>query len=370
MADNVDNMKYWRGHGSAEDKYYEQGGRNKPGPKRLLSPWLEFLMTLIWMRLALPHQLLSDLFGVGTSTVQRIVITWVMAMNTVLVPVFLPWPSRETVDEYMPEKFKKYFPRTRVIIDCTELYIQRPRDPDAQHKTYSSYKSWNTLKLLIGISPVGNITFVSKAWSGNSSDKFVTKNSGLLDIIEPFDHVMADRGFQIEDLLLPHGAKLIAPPFTRKCDYGKGKRLNAAEIIQTRNIALLRIHVERAIERMKRWEILHRLPNRSVSFASELASVIAGLCNLLPPLVEDWVVVFTSGVFGLAPGRFRWNFHVNFSDRWLTLVLWILMTWHCCPRSSAVTRVGSYLQNDIHSSLYAGGSKQVANDPFLMGVIF
>ena len=38
--------------------------------------------------------------------------------------------------------------------------------------------------------------------SRNVSDKFVTENSGILDLIGEGDHIMADRGFRIEDLLL------------------------------------------------------------------------------------------------------------------------------------------------------------------------
>ncbi len=60
---------------------------------------------------------------------------------------------------------------------------------------------------------------------------------------------MVDRGFNIGDLMLQRGAKLHMPPFTRKHD-DKKKTLNQSEIVKTRNIASLRIHVERAIERM------------------------------------------------------------------------------------------------------------------------
>ena len=46
------------------------------------------------------------------------------------------------------------------------------------------------------------------------------------------------------------GASLVAPPFTRQWNTGKGKnkRLNVKEIQKTRLIARLRIHVERAIQ--------------------------------------------------------------------------------------------------------------------------
>ena len=59
-------------------------------------------------------------------------------------------------------------------------------------------------------------------------------------IIKEDDQIMPDRGFRIEDLLLKWGASLVAPPFTRHWNSGKGKnkRLNVKEIQKTRLIAM------------------------------------------------------------------------------------------------------------------------------------
>ena len=289
LQDEVSRMKYWRGGSSKKQMAYEiNPEKSKPGRKRqTLSTWSEFVMTLVWLRLGLQTQLLATIFGISITSVKNITFTRVRALHDALTPTLLCWPSMDTIRKQMPESFRLNFPNTRIIIDCTEIYILRPSDPDAQHKTYSSYKPSNTIKVLVGITPSGGISFVSKAWTGNISDKFITKRSGLIEKLEPGDHVMADRGFQIEDLLLPKGAKLIAPPFTRKCSYGKQKRLNASEILQTRKIARFRIHVERAIERMKRWEVLERLSLQSLHDTTEVIQVIAALCNLLPPLMEQ-----------------------------------------------------------------------------------
>ena len=58
---------------------------------------------------------------------------------------------------------------------------------------------------------------------------------------------MADRGFNIMDDLAPRGVKLNIPPFLR----GKSQ-LDQRELIETRRIASLRIHVERCMERIKK----------------------------------------------------------------------------------------------------------------------
>ena len=62
-------------------------------------------------------------------------------------------------------------------------------------RTWSDYKHHNTAKYLVSINPSGLINYVSEGFGGRCSDKYITNNSGFLDIIEPYDCVMADRGF-------------------------------------------------------------------------------------------------------------------------------------------------------------------------------
>ena len=98
---------------------------------------------------------------------------------------------------------------------------------------------------------------------------------------------MADRGFLIRDLLLERHAKLIIPPFTQKCATGKGKRLSANDVIKTRNIARLRMHVERAIGRIKNFHILsNNMPLNLKPIANQMLVVCAFLCNMQGPLVK------------------------------------------------------------------------------------
>ena len=46
---------------------------------------------------------------------------------------------------------------------------------------YSQYKSSNTFKLLIALSPILNFNFVSKLYSGRISDKEIVNVSGFLE---------------------------------------------------------------------------------------------------------------------------------------------------------------------------------------------
>ena len=112
--------------------------------------------------------------------------------------------------------------------------------------TFSSHKNHNTYKALIRLSPSKAITFISKLLSGLVSDKGLTQQSGILDLLEARDSVMADKGFDIAEYLIPSGVQLNITPFLRGTDQFTHK-----ELLENRRIASLRIHVERAIERIE-----------------------------------------------------------------------------------------------------------------------
>ena len=157
-------MKYWSGVKTAKPKAYEGNLNKKPGRKRKLSMFEEYVMVLMRFRLGIQASVLGDLFGVTEARVSQIFTTWINLMYQVLQHT-IKWPSREHVLKYLPKSFAKY-PRTRCIIDCTEIFIQKPQSPTAQSVTYSTYKSHHTYKVLVGISPTGAFTFVSEPWGG------------------------------------------------------------------------------------------------------------------------------------------------------------------------------------------------------------
>ena len=76
----------------------------------------------------------------------------------------ISWPEHEDLWHTMPKCFQYSFgKKTTVIIDCFEVFIEKPSNFLARAQTYSNYKSHNTIKVLIGISPQGTVTFVSQA---------------------------------------------------------------------------------------------------------------------------------------------------------------------------------------------------------------
>ena len=128
-----------------------------------------------------------------------------------------------------------------VIVDCFEVFIERPTNLLARVQTFSNYKHHNTIKILIGITPQGIVCFVSEVWGGRTSDRYLTENCGFLQNLLSGDMVMADRGFTKKQ------AKIAISAFT------KGKsQLDPVHVEQARGMASARIHVERVIGLLRR----------------------------------------------------------------------------------------------------------------------
>ena len=249
----------------------------------------ELLMVLMKLRLNLQTEDLAYRFGVSPATVSRIFHKWLDVMHTRLGKC-IRWPDRETVCKTLPVAFQKHYPQVRCIIDCSEIFIERPTSFQARAQTYSNYKKHNTVKFLISITPTGVVCFLSKCWGGRVSDQELTRNSGFLKLIEPGDVILADRGFLIEEDVAIQGARLVIPAFT------KGKQqLSKREVEQSRQMARVRIHVERVIGVLKnRYTILQsRLPislikrkgDEVTATVDKLLTVSAALTNLGEPVV-------------------------------------------------------------------------------------
>ena len=188
---------------------------------------------------------------------------------------------KEEIVRTMPKVIKQTYRQCRTIIDCCEIFIGRPNHLTARAITWSNYKHHNTVKVLVAISPTGAVSFISKAYGERTSDKVITQRSGFLDLIEHGDLILADRGFLITEELAAKGAQLAIPAFT------KGKlQLSAKEVEQTRKLARIRIHVERAIERMKNFRVISTTMNINlVPHVDSILTICGAISNLHPKLV-------------------------------------------------------------------------------------
>ncbi|KAL7287689.1 hypothetical protein TKK_0018083 [Trichogramma kaykai] len=197
--------------------------------------------------------------------------------------------DRDTLLRTKPACFNEKYNFITVIVDCFKIFIEGSDDLLANAESWSQYKHHKTIKVLIGITCQGSISFVSKAWGGRTSDKYIVENSGFLKHIIPGDLVLADRGFLIEDSLNSIGATLNIPAFTKGLN-----QLDPVDLEKTRNIANVRIHVERVIGALKqKYKILSgTLPidmlypdSHGVSFIDSVMLVCSVLYNLSPSII-------------------------------------------------------------------------------------
>ena len=283
LGDVVNHLRLWQGGKRLLAADCHTG--LKLGRKRQYEPIDELIMTLSRLRLGLVEEDVAMRWNISQSTVSRIFQTWLAFLDRHLSSVDW-WLSRERIQATMPQVFRDKYPDTRVIIDATEIFVQQPSDKEMQSALFSSYKHHSTVKGLIGIAPMGMITFVSRLYNGAISDVQLTKDCGILQKLEPGDSVMADRGFKIVEELNSIGALLNIPPFL-----SNRPQLTAVEVLTGRKIASVRVHVERAIERIKNFRILQTVvPVNMIQVLDSIFTVCSLLCNLLPPLVPPVII--------------------------------------------------------------------------------
>ena len=192
--------------------------------------------------------------------------------------------SKEKVAETLPKTYQS-MPGTRCIIDCSEIFIQRPYDLQFQSATWSDYKHHNTVKFLIGITPQGSICFLSKLWGGRATDRCLVVKSGFLDYIDKGDVIMADRGFQLHEEFLMREASLIVPPGKRGSN-----QMTRDKVLSTKKVANSRIHVERVIRRLKCFRFLSRsVCISNLPHLDNILIICSAIVNLQGPIVKSWV---------------------------------------------------------------------------------
>ena len=88
------------------------------------------------------------------------------------------------------------------------------------HNCIAHTRVTQLFKCLIGIVASGAVAFISELFFGSISDCELFEQSGLLKLLKSVPHgksLMADRRFDVEDLLAPLGLKLNVPTRKQGC---------------------------------------------------------------------------------------------------------------------------------------------------------
>lgn len=224
---------------------------------------------------------LAVLFDNCETTVRNYFHNTISLLSTALKCIIY-WPTKDENLSNMPNCFKKY-QNTAVVLDCTEIPVEKTNCLKCRIRTYSYYKSTHTIKVLIGVTPSGSISYVSSTYGGRTSDKAIFNNENINKLIPHIDAVMVDKGFHIEGECMKHDIQLIRPPFLRK-----GKQLSQLDAEQTAQIARARVHVERTIQRIKQYSILcQKIEWEMLPYVDDIVTVVCALVNLSKPILSQ-----------------------------------------------------------------------------------
>lgn len=227
-----------------------------------LSNFQQLLLTLMRLRLDLRNQDLAYRFGVKVSTVTRTVHRIINIMFTTLVPTAVFWPSRLELRKNLPEAVKCTHPDCAVIIDCFKVSLEKAVSLDAHRQgaratrevtTLSAHSALiSELKYVIGVAPQGAVMFVSRGAPGNISDKTLVESCGLLCKLLPGDVVLAERDFDIKDLVGAHRAELtVTSSEFQGIDQSQQDTRDEVLLAATERMNVYR-HVERVIQMVKK----------------------------------------------------------------------------------------------------------------------
>ena len=100
----------------------------------------EFFAVLVKLRLNLPMKDLAYHLNCSESNFSNIFHKWLHIMHYNLSQL-IKWPDGETLLVNLPAAFRKHYSKVKCIIDCFEIFIERPLSFAARAATYSNYKN-------------------------------------------------------------------------------------------------------------------------------------------------------------------------------------------------------------------------------------
>ena len=198
----------------------------------------------------LSYSFISILFPTVTVRFFSDIICNMIDILSAILESCIYFTSGDEILRNMPHWFADYLV-TRIILDCTEIEIQTPKNLCCQITTYSHYKGTYTVKFMTGVTPGGIISFVSKPYGGRASDKAIFQQCLLLERLEKGTSIMVDKGFLTDEICCDYQVKLIRPTFLRD-DF----QFSADDATENADIASARVHVERLNPRLKVFQIL------------------------------------------------------------------------------------------------------------------
>ena len=152
-----------------------------------------FLMVMMKLRRGYDNYDLADRFRVSKGHVTSL-LKESLPMIRESLGFLVKWPTKEAVQKSMPNVFTvTKYSTTRCIIDSIKLVFQ-PSSISSAMGTYCN-ETEKVVKFLVGVSPLGGVTFVSNVNHGNINDSELIRKCGILQLVDNGDIVLTAKGF-------------------------------------------------------------------------------------------------------------------------------------------------------------------------------
>jgi len=223
------------------------------------------LMTLVYLRHNVSHEVVGGLFGVSADTSENTFHEVVRVLQDVCPS------SRWDAEKKWNKSEPSWEPtqKDRLLIDSFETPIRRPSDHDRQRRTYSGKKKRHTLKSQVVTDEKGEILELDAGHRGPKADIRIYEESGV-DTRYPDAEKIADKAYQSSEhptLRTPHKKP-------------KGGELTPEQKEENRQLAQQRVYVEHGIRRVKGWRILRDEYRLAVGLFAPVAHAVVGLVQL------------------------------------------------------------------------------------------
>lgn len=252
-----------------EQQRAKPGRKRAPGggAKRRLSPTREVLLTLVYLRHNVAHEVCGQLFGVSADVSEDTFAEVILVLRDTC-------PS----DRWNAEKrWKKSEPSWRpddkdyVLVDSFETSVPRPSEPNKQKRLYSGKKKQHTLKTQIITDEEGEVLQIDPGHPGPTNDKTLYEKS---DAEQTFPE--AQKQADLAYLGVPY---MIVPHRRKNCRKIKNELTDEQKEVN-RQLASIRVHAEHGIRRIKGWNILRSNYRLATGLFATVAHATVGLVQL------------------------------------------------------------------------------------------
>lgn len=234
------------------------------GRKRLLKPYQEVLLTLIYSRHNVAFAIVGVMFGVSADVAEN-TFHEIVAVLRDLCPA-----NRYEAEKRWTKKEPSWkpCPLDQLLVDSFETPVPRPSEKEKQKRLYSGKKKRHTLKTQIITDSTGEIQDISPGHRGPLSDKRLYEASTVAATY-PTAHKQGDLGYL--------GLAGVAVPHKKP----RGGELTDAQKEANRQFASVRVRVEHGIRRVKAFRIVRDEYRLGTGLFGMIASATVGLVQLI-----------------------------------------------------------------------------------------